>query len=684
MKNMASSGTINNTFRTGYAIRIVWNVNSQSASGNTSNITAKVQLISLGSSYIINSSASKSGSLTINGTKYTFDFTAALSGNQTKTLFTKTVDVAHNADGTKTCAFSCVAGIDVTLSGKYWGDVTASGNGTFNTIPRASSISSVTSSVAINGTNEVTVAISRATSAFTHTVVFKFGSYSKTTTGVGTSTSYAIPTSWMNAIPNATSGTATVQVTTYSGSTKIGSTVSKTFKVTVPSTVVPSISSVSISEAEAGINAQFGGYVQNKSKLKVTVSAAGAYSSTIKSYKTTILGKNYTTASFTSGFLTSSGTVAVAVTITDSRGRTATTTKNVTVIAYKSPTINSFSGVRCLADGTEDNNGTYLKASVNFAISAVNNKNTKAYTIEYKLPSASTWTTLTSGSVYALNSNLISASGAFDVNNTYDVRLSITDFFGTVRKIIELSTAFTLIDFNASGRGIAFGKVSEETEGIEFALPVISTLGHFISSPVLLTDNADLNTIIEPGYYVVGNTTISATIKNKPPTTTTETALVEVYPMGNGLQRVQRYSMCDKDDQYIFQRIYYSTTWGEWMLIAGCSGWKNLTLDSAFNSYSDNTPPRYRVNGNLVTVMGAVSPKTAYTSSTEKVVIASGIPAYFRPTTPLAFICQGSGLNRWTCGIETNGSVTISRYGITENVSVPTTAWLIFNVTYSI
>lgn len=65
---MASSGTINNTFRTGYAIRIVWNVNSQSVSGNKSNITAKVQLISLGSSYTINSSASKSGSLTINGT----------------------------------------------------------------------------------------------------------------------------------------------------------------------------------------------------------------------------------------------------------------------------------------------------------------------------------------------------------------------------------------------------------------------------------------------------------------------------------------------------------------------------------------------------------------------------------------------------------------------------------------
>ena len=154
--------------------------------------------------------------------------------------------------------------------------------------------------------------------------------------------------------------------------------------------------------------------------------------------------------------------------------------------------------------------------------------------------------------------------------------------------------------------------------------------------------------------------------------------------MGEGLQRLQRYYVCDKDDQYIWQRLYYSGTWGSWMLASGCSGWKNLTIDSAFSAYSDATSPKYRVNGNLVTVMGAVSPKTAYTSSADKVTFASGIPEALRPTTPLAFICQGSGMNRWCCGIETNGTVTVSRYGITEFANVPTSAWLIFNCTYSI
>lgn len=99
--------------------------------------------------------------------------------------------VAHAADGTKACSFSATCGINVTLSGTYYGNVTASGSGTFNTIARASTISSVTSSVSVTGSNAVTVNISRASSSFTHTVVFSFGSYSKTTTGVGTSTGHA-------------------------------------------------------------------------------------------------------------------------------------------------------------------------------------------------------------------------------------------------------------------------------------------------------------------------------------------------------------------------------------------------------------------------------------------------------------------------------------------------------------
>ena len=469
---MAASGTIQEAIRTGYRLQIAWEVTSQSVANNTSSVTAKVQLVSTGSTYTINSTASKSGSLTINGTKYTFSFTAALDGNQTKTIFTKPVTITHNADGTKTCSFSATAGINVTLSGTYYGNVTASGSGAFDTIARASTIASVTSSVSVNGTNTCAVSITRAASSFTHTVVFSFGSYSKTVEGVGTSTSYAIPTSWLNAIPSATSGTAKVTVTTYSGSTKIGSAVSKNFTLTVPATVVPTISAVTIAEAESGLNAKFGGFVQSKSKAKITITAAGALSSTITAYKTVLDGKTYTGSAPTTGTLATAGSRTVTITVTDSRGRTASTTRTITVIAYTAPKITSFQGFRCLANGTENYDGTYLNAKVNFSIAAVNNKNDKTYIIEYRKKDADAWTTLTSGSVYALNSNVISASGIMGTDSSFDVRLTVEDYFTKVQSVIDIPTAFTLIDFNASGRGVAFGKVSEEAEGMEINLPL--------------------------------------------------------------------------------------------------------------------------------------------------------------------------------------------------------------------
>lgn len=443
---MATSGTIQEAIRTGYRLQITWTVDSQSVANNTSTVTAKVQLVSTGSSYTINSSASKSGSLTINGTKYTFNFTAALSGSQTKTLFTKTVTVAHAADGSKTCSFSATCGINVTLSGTYYGDVTASGSGIFNTIARASTISSVTSSVSVTGSNAVTVNITRAASSFTHTVVFSFGSYSKTTAGVGTSTSYTIPQSWLNAIPNATSGTAKVTVTTYSGSTKIGSAVSESFTLTVPSSVVPSISAVSLSEAVSGLAAQFGGYVQNKSKIAVKITAAGV-----------------------------------------------------------------------------------------------------------------------------LNDSIVSASGFMSIDSSYDIRLSVKDYFTTVRSVFEIPTAFTLLDFNASGKGIAFGKVSELTEGIEFALPTLFGHAETPSSVKYLNTGDDLNDILEPGFYAIPTTAVSGTLLNKPWSGTATGGLV-VLREGDGMGKCQIAHKLSKDDGAIYERSYYQSAWGDWETVHNGKG----------------------------------------------------------------------------------------------------------------
>ena len=63
-------------------------------------------------------------------------------------------------------------------------------------------------------------------------------------------------------------------------------------------------------------------YVRMLSKPAVEITAAGTYGSTITSYRATLDGVTYTTASFTgSKKLSSAGEMMLTVTVTDTRGR---------------------------------------------------------------------------------------------------------------------------------------------------------------------------------------------------------------------------------------------------------------------------------------------------------------------------------------------------------------------------
>lgn len=567
---MATSGTYNNNFTNGYTLRITWTEKSQDIAGNSTTIEVKVQLVSASSSFYISSSASKSGSLTVNGTKYTFTFTAGMSGGTTKTLYTKSVTVPHNSDGSKSCAFSASAGLELNLAGVQIGTVSVSGTGTFDTIARASSISSVTASVAAGGT--VSVSIDRKAS-FLHKVLFKFGSYSHTINDAATSASYVIPLSWLAAIPNGTSGTASVTVTTYSGSTQIGNAVSKSFTITAPATVVPTITSVTLSEAVSGIAAKFGSYVQGKSKVKAVTVAAGAYSSKISTVKVTIEGKSYTGTDITSGVISGSGTVAVSVTVTDSRGRTATKAQNITVAAYAAIYLKHLKANRCDAKGVIDENGAYLKAEVQYTVSSVGGKNTAAYKLQYKEATSATWLNLVTGSALTLTSSSPSASAILNVNKQYNVRVQVTDFFGTATSnTVNIGTAFTLMDFHSSGKGIAFGKVAQEAGTADFDLIIKAKNGEIPSGAITLETGTDLNNITALGFYMIPNTTVSGTILNKPFIGTSTGSVINLSGGDTG-QINQIFIKAQKHpNSGIWERQWYTGTWGEWNCITNGGG----------------------------------------------------------------------------------------------------------------
>ncbi len=428
--------------------------NSQNISGNYSNVTVSVRFFRTNSGYTTYGSGTCY--CKINSTTYS----ATVSPSQKITdsginLFSKTLDIYHNNDGTKT--LTCSAWIDMntplTSSEQSYSQ-------TLSTIPRASKPTLSSSSVTMG--NSVTVSTNRASSSFTHSLYYQIGSggWVALGTGIGTSKSWTVPLSLANSTPNSTSLSVKLWLETYNGSTYIGAN-SVSLTANVPSSVVPTINSVNLSEAVSGIYAQFGAYVQGKSKISGSISASSSYSSTISSYSTSINGVSYTSSRFTTGFLTTSGSNTCSVTIKDSRGRTKSQSVTFNVVAYANPAINSFSVSRCDQDGTPNDEGNCAKCVVSASISSVNNGNTKSFQIKYKKISEPEWSIFDLDNTnYTLNTTQIIQN--IDTESEYNFKTSATDFFSFAEYSHNLSTAYTLVDYNQSGKGMAIGKVSTQ------------------------------------------------------------------------------------------------------------------------------------------------------------------------------------------------------------------------------
>lgn len=215
---MATSGAMN-TSNEYIKYTITISQNYRSVANNTSNVTVSVRF------YRTNTGYTSYGSGTvyckINGTTYSVGVTSSQKiTNSGIVLFTKTLDIPHNTDGTKTLTCSAWIKHDVVTSNEQ------SYSQTLVSIERASQPSCITwpSNTQNVGDFGVTISIhtNRKSTSFTHTVRYVFGSKSgNIATGVTDNTRWTIPLSLMNEIPSATSGTGTIYVDTYNGSTKI-------------------------------------------------------------------------------------------------------------------------------------------------------------------------------------------------------------------------------------------------------------------------------------------------------------------------------------------------------------------------------------------------------------------------------------------------------------------------------
>lgn len=381
-------------------------------------------------------------------------------------LGSKTITVDHNSDGSKTVTLSASwdCGFDSSYTPRT---LSVSGSVTLPTIPRAATLSYGAMTMGTAATIKITPPVSGATS----TITYKFGSASGTivTKTSAASVSWTPPTSLAAQIPNSASGTGTLTVETYSGSTKLGSR-AYTVTISVPSTMTPTLT-VAISDP-TGRADTYGGYIQSKSRLKVELTAAGVQGSTIKSYAIKvgdILSATSDTA--TSGYLPASGSLTVTASATDSRGRTKTVTKTVTVTPYVSPTISALAVVRCKANGTEDPTGAYAKATFSGAITALGGKNTASYRVETRETGTETWGTVATAAAGQYSPTDVSVVFAVAANKKYDVRMVAVDSFESLASSNRfLPAAYTSMHIADSMGSVGIGRLCDKEDTFQVGL----------------------------------------------------------------------------------------------------------------------------------------------------------------------------------------------------------------------
>lgn len=558
---MATSGSRSVTVTPWDTLKFTWTAKSQNVANNTTVVSWTLQLIAT-SDGAISSSASKSWTVTVNGTKYSGTNTVGIGNNSTKTLASGTTTIAHAADGSKTFSYSFSQQFDITFN-SWIGTISGSGSGTLDTIPRASQPSCInwpehTQNVGAFG-DTISIHMNRASSAFTHTVRYQFGSQSGTiATGVTTGTTWTIPKSLMNLIPNALSGSGTIYADTYNGGTLIGTKYCG-FTATVPNTSDTSPTCRLTLEDTTGWDDVYGSPVQGLSKIKATVTPTLAYGSPIESYTISIDGTKYTAATATTGALKTAGSSPVTATVKDKRGRSGSASYVMNVQAYSLPNISKLTVHRCEEDGVENEQGEYIKVIFSAKITALGSKNTATYKLRYKKTTATSFIEVTLSplaNVYMVSDN--SYIFAADSNSSYDVEIEAKDRHGTATRTTSASTAFTLINWGADGTSMAIGKVAEKGNALEIGLRAYDQYGKHLSNGMSLYGGAS--------NPIDANTTTEHLILTSLNTPTTSLWYVETVFYSTKLTTSDRRqtAMPYRRGGATFSRYYTAGAWSAW------------------------------------------------------------------------------------------------------------------------
>ena len=399
--------------------------------------------------------------------------TGSITGNVSYTMSTPNSAAQLITTASVTGSYGATLSFGASISGVYNGSAPSL---TISVkIAAAASVPTISPSTVTLG-DSITIKSNRQSSAYTHRLYYSFGSSGVTeiteARGMGVQHIWT-PSLSIHAkqIPNETSGTGTLRLDTYNGSTLIGSK-SVNYTVKIPSSVRPTLGALTITENGPLTSAAkaLGVYFTEASSLSFVISgSSGVYDSTIVSRSVIVNGIEYKQSgsayNLTGIIPTTAGEQTVVFSVTDSRGRTASSSKSITVVDYQIPRITNFSYFRSNSSGVAAPMGTYIRATIGAVISPYGSpiNNAITYKLQFKPTDATSWlwvandqpTTTTWNAVKTIN-------GSFAPDTAYDVQFIISDliYSGTVMQSSTLPTGVVALSLSKIGIGV--GKIWEQ------------------------------------------------------------------------------------------------------------------------------------------------------------------------------------------------------------------------------
>ena len=406
-------------------------------------------------------------------------------------LLSWTGDVAHNSDGSKSISVSVYLtnGSASYLPTQYPSSSPLyMGSVSLTTIPRASSVSCSTADIGSNAT----ISISRASSSFTHTLSYTFGSLSGTiaTKTSSTSVSWTIPTTFYAQIPNDKRGTGTITCDTYNGSTLIGSKPTSFTATVNESTSKPTLNptAVDVNSTTTALTGDSSKFIKYYSNASVSTGASARNSATLKSQKITCGAKSISSASGTINAVESGSFTFSA---TDSRGYPTTQTVNKTLIDYIKLTCSLNAGAPTTSGvATLKISGNYFNGS----FGAVANTLTVQYRYKTQGGSYGSWTTVSSTKSNNTYNATATISG-LDYRTTYVFQARAVDKLATVNTDEQARRTTPIFDWSKND----FNVNGDFTVNGATTITGATTVGGEINTQSLKINNTEIDYIVSQG-----------------------------------------------------------------------------------------------------------------------------------------------------------------------------------------